>query len=147
LRVGKWHGTTKPGKCGFDRQFRIRLNDNRFYNATVLTNLEFDNTLLAVDWNKPPTTSAERHSLGTNYCPDVLNDIVNSYTAHHKAAGTKFFVYYPMVLAHQPLQPPPDQAHLTDPAAIYKSQVEHVDKLVGRVCDKAPNPIFLSTLP
>ena len=130
--AGKWHGSTKARACGFDHAFRIRSNDGRFYNADVETNLVFNSRELAVDW-KAPSIQTAKHSLKGQYAPDILNRIVNSYIAHHKAAGSKFFVYYPMMLAHSPLEPPPLQAGVTGAKAIYKTQVEYVDQLVGRV--------------
>lgn len=67
------------------------------------------------------------------YGPDLLADWVVDFIRRHK--GEPFFLYYPMVLVHDPFEPTPDGAgggkgggrkHFPD-------MVAHMDKIVGRI--------------
>ena len=67
--------------------------------------------------------------------PDVFNDYVLDYIAAHK--GSPFFIYYPMVLAHDPWVTTPDM--LDDSASDqqkFTAMMAYMDKLVGKVIDK-----------
>lgn len=67
--------------------------------------------------------------------PDVFNDYVLDYIDAHK--GSPFFIYYPMVLAHDPWVTTPD---MLDKSASdqqkFTAMMAYMDKLVGKVIDK-----------
>lgn len=74
------------------------------------------------------------------YGPDLVNDFALDFVTRHQAAP--FFLYYPMILTHDPFQPTPDNADW-DPATKgenAKRDVKHfaamtayMDKLIGRL--------------
>lgn len=74
------------------------------------------------------------------YGPDLIQDFALDFIARHKAEP--FFLYYPMMLTHEPFQPTPDSPDW-DPTAEgeavhrdarhFAAMVEYMDKLVGRL--------------
>jgi arylsulfatase A-like enzyme len=64
--------------------------------------------------------------------PDVFNDYVLTYIEKHR--DQPFFIYYPMVLAHDPWVTTPDMtdASATDHAK-FAAMMSYMDKLVGKV--------------
>ncbi|MSU49701.1 MAG: arylsulfatase [Opitutus sp.] len=74
------------------------------------------------------------------YGPDLVHDFVEDYITRHK--DEPFFVYYPMILTHDPYQPTPDSKDW-DPKAIgeqvnrdekhFADMVAHMDKLIGKL--------------
>ena len=74
------------------------------------------------------------------YGPDLVNDFAIDFVNRHK--GQPFFLYYPMMLTHDPYQPTPDSPDW-DPKARgeavnraprhFAEMVAYMDKLVGRL--------------
>ncbi|MCB1086718.1 MAG: sulfatase-like hydrolase/transferase [Verrucomicrobiae bacterium] len=74
------------------------------------------------------------------YGPTLVNDFVLDYISRHREAP--FFLYYPMILTHDPYQPTPDSPDW-DPKAVgekvnrkpehFGQMVEYMDKMIGRV--------------
>lgn len=74
------------------------------------------------------------------YGPTLVNDFALDFITRHKDGP--FFLYYPMILTHNPFQPTPDSANW-DPKAQgeqvlqdnkhFADMVEYMDKMVGRV--------------
>ncbi|WP_414664510.1 sulfatase-like hydrolase/transferase [Horticoccus sp. 23ND18S-11] len=74
------------------------------------------------------------------YGPDIVNDYVMDFVARKKDAP--FFVYYPMILTHDPYQPTPDSPDW-DPTLQgeqakrnvkhFGEMVEYMDKLIGKL--------------
>ena len=72
------------------------------------------------------------------YGPDVFVDYINDFVERN--CGVPFFVYYPIVLTHDPFVPTPDsprwhdesRRHLQDPA-YFADMVAYMDKLVGKI--------------
>ncbi|MEX0359720.1 MAG: sulfatase-like hydrolase/transferase, partial [Allomuricauda sp.] len=71
--------------------------------------------------------------------PDVFVDYINAFMSKNK--DNPFFVYYPMVLTHDPFVPTPDnqefggfdsQSKINDPK-YFDEMVGYMDKLVGRI--------------
>jgi len=78
--------------------------------------------------------------LKESYGPDVLVDFINDFIVRNK--DNPFFVYYSMVLTHDPFVTTPDSRDwLTtedkyDPdTAYFKDMVRYMDKNVGRIVD------------
>ncbi len=75
------------------------------------------------------------------YGPDVVNDYVLDFIERKK--DVPFFLYYPMILTHDPFQHTPDskgyvklQDLTTDDPKHFSDMVTYMDKLVGRTMDK-----------
>jgi arylsulfatase A len=77
------------------------------------------------------------------YGPTLVNDFALDFIARHRAEP--FFLYYPMILTHDPFQPTPDSADW-DPTTKSEAELRDVrhfaemtswmDKMVGRVISK-----------
>ena len=73
------------------------------------------------------------------YGPDVFVTAIEDFMARHR--DQPFFVYYPMVLTHDPFQPTPDHPDYADfdPASgvnnpvYFQDNVAYMDKIVGRI--------------
>lgn len=75
------------------------------------------------------------------YGPDIFADYVCDFIERNR--DSTFFVYYPMVLVHDPFVPTPDSEEWSDPGrryendtAYFKDMVAYTDKIVGRILDK-----------
>ncbi len=76
-----------------------------------------------------------------DYGPDIFcNYILDFIDRNHQ---NPFFIYYPMVLVHEPFVPTPDSEEWSDPAARYERDTAHfrdmmayTDKLVGKIRDR-----------
>lgn len=82
-----------------------------------------------------------QHRLTTldDYGPDIFTDFLIDFARRHEEQPQKpFFLYYSMALPHEPYFPTPDdrpgprQKFNNDPAN-WRSNVEYMDKLVGRL--------------
>ncbi|MFT4518027.1 MAG: arylsulfatase A [Halioglobus sp.] len=112
---------TLPEGAGFDEylvwQLRVEQKGSRFWGPRLSHNGDLQ--------------QHEQNIFG----PDVFNDYVLDYIEQHKAEP--FFIYYPMVLAHDPWVTTPD---MLDEAASdqekFAAMMAYMDKLVGKVRDK-----------
>lgn len=75
------------------------------------------------------------------YGPDIFADYVCDFIERN--SDSSFFVYYPMVLVHDPFVPTPDSEAWSDAerryendTAYFKDMVAYTDKIVGRILDK-----------
>ena len=81
-------------------------------------------------------------SLTTNkYGEDIFTDSVVNFITRNKK--NPFFIYYPMVLAHPPFQPTPDDSAFATwtsvtrgDTAFYPSMIKYMDKKIGLILDK-----------
>ena len=144
--AGKWqlNGTynrlpgnqdnTRPHKAGFDEYmlWQVTLEKGgpnggeRFWNPP----LEHNGNLITKAQNKG------------KYGPDLLSDFLCDFATRHK--DQPFFLYYPMVLVHDPFVPTPDTIGDADRATANKSKkkdqkknfvamVHYMDKIIGRM--------------
>jgi arylsulfatase A len=77
------------------------------------------------------------------YGPDLVNDFALDFVARHR--DESFFLYYPMMLTHDPFQPTPDSEDY-DPKAVgenvhrhvrhFAEMTEYMDKLIGKLVAK-----------
>jgi arylsulfatase A len=124
---GKWqlgHEADSPRHFGFDEAclWQHTRRPPRYANP----GLEYDG--VAKDFDKG------------EYGPDLVNAFALDFIARHKDAP--FFLYYPMILTHDPFQPTPDSPDW-DPKAVgenvnkavrhFADMTAYADKLVGRV--------------
>jgi len=128
--AGKWqlgHELDLPKKFGFDEHclWQHTRRPPRYANP----GLEIDGT-------------AKDFSNG-EYGPDIVNDYAMEFIARHKAEP--FFLYYPMMLTHDPYQPTPDSKDWDPKAkgeavnqskAHFGDMVAYMDKLVGKLVAK-----------
>jgi arylsulfatase A len=73
------------------------------------------------------------------YGPDFSVDYMNDFMERHK--DEPFFVYYPMALVHDPIQPTPDSPEwktdrFENNRKFFGDMVEYMDKLVGKILTK-----------
>jgi len=75
------------------------------------------------------------------YGPQVFADYISDFI--DRKAGQPFFVYYPMVLVHDPFVPTPDSPEWLDPSRRYENDtayfadmVAYTDKIIGQLESK-----------
>ncbi|NND09336.1 MAG: sulfatase-like hydrolase/transferase [Saprospiraceae bacterium] len=153
--VGKWQlnglaydlpGKTdvqRPQHFGFDEYSlwqltKARKEGERFANPLIQQN----GKLLPRDPNA--------------YGPDIFCEYALDFIQRNRSKP--FFLYYPMVLVHDPFVPTPDNAAWQDPSrryekdtAYFAEMVSYTDKIVGRILDKleeleiGENTLFIFT--
>ena len=117
---------TLPQAAGFDayRLWQIKDRGWRYKNPTLETN---DQGLITYD---------------EEYGPDKLVEFIESFMEQHQ--DQPFFVYYPMVMVHDPFLPTPDtqgfaayepETKVND-TTYFADMMTYMDKLVGRIVDK-----------
>lgn len=141
---GKWQLTGKVPtlihECGFDEycmwaykhnlpegvkhtgawEGKKGVKTSRYWHPSIVKNSKY------VD------TTAE------DYGPDMFTDFVIDFVRRNK--DERFFVYYPMCLTHAPYYQTPDTVKSEagkhkNLKSNFKSNVEYMDKLVGRIVD------------
>lgn len=123
-----WNDASRPQQFGFDEYCLWQLTKTRGegeryadplieQNGKVLENLEY------------------------SYGPDIFADFILDFMERKK--DSSFFIYYPMVLVHDPFVPTPDSEAWTDKnmryqndTSYFKDMVAYTDKIVGRIVDK-----------
>ena len=135
--VGKWQlnglaydlpgyqDSMRPMKFGFDEHCLWQLTDarkegERFANPLIRQN----GALLPRDSNA--------------YGPDIFCSYALDFISRKK--DQPFFLYYPMVLVHEPFVPTPDSDAWSDPSrryerdtAYYSDMMTYTDKIVGKI--------------
>ena len=127
---GKWqlgHETDAPQHFGFDESclWQQTRRPPRYANP----GLEYN--------------GVERDFSKGEYGPTLINDFALDFITRHKDAP--FFLYYPMILTHDPFQPTPDSPDW-DPTTKGENKLKdlkhfadmtaYMDKMVGRVVAK-----------
>ncbi|MEN8117467.1 MAG: sulfatase-like hydrolase/transferase [Bacteroidota bacterium] len=119
---------TRPNHFGFDEYClwqlnRTRAEGERFADALITQN--------GKDLPRDPDI----------YGPRVFADYVLDFI--DRKAGEPFFVYYPMVLVHDPFVPTPDSPEWADPdrryendTAYFNDMMAYTDKLAGEIESK-----------
>lgn len=94
---------------------------------------------------KDPTLESKNHGLQTypgEYGPNLFVEYIMEFIEAQK--DQPFFVYYPMVITHDPFLPTPDHPEFdnydvgekVNNARYFDGMVSYMDKLVGRLVDK-----------
>lgn len=139
LIAGKWQlnglaydlegfkDNTRPNHFGFDEYCLWQLTEKkakgeRYSNPFIEQNGE------VLDTNED------------NYGPDIFADYIIDFIKRKEA--NPFFIYYPMVLVHNPFVPTPDSDEWTEKNQRYKGNkeyfkdmVEYTDKIVGEIAN------------
>ncbi|HEX5151339.1 MAG TPA: sulfatase-like hydrolase/transferase, partial [Parafilimonas sp.] len=80
------------------------------------------------------------------YGPDIISDSVIGFVEKNKSKP--FFIFYPMMLVHQPISPTPDDSAFADPiwdkknhfdTSFYSSMMHYMDKKIGELITKLKN--------
>lgn len=116
---------TRPNHFGFDEYCLWQLNRTRAEGERYANRLLTQNGI-----DLPRNENA--------YGPDIISDFISGFI--EKKAGQSFFIYYPMVLPHDPFVSTPDSPEWTDPSRRYehdtlffKDMIAYVDKIIGRL--------------
>ncbi len=126
--VKDWNDPTRPHQMGFDEyclwQLTHTRNDGeRFADPLIEQNGE----VLETDLD--------------DYGPDIFCDFILDYI--DRKQEQPFFIYYPMVLVHDPFVPTPDSEEWKDrgdryngDTAYYRDMMAYTDKIVGKIIHK-----------
>lgn len=111
----------------------------------------FDESFLWQHTRRPPRyanpglehNGVEKDFTGGEYGPKLVNDFALDFVTRHQAGP--FFLYYPMILTHDPFQPTPDSANW-DATAMgeqvnrnvkhFADMTAYLDKMIGRLAAK-----------
>ena len=119
--------TDRPHHFGFDEYclwqlHHTRAEGERFANALITQN--------GKDLPRDPDL----------YGPQVFADFACDFIERNAGSEKPFFVYYPMVLVHEPFVPTPDSPEWADPerryekdTAYYADMMAYTDKIVGQI--------------
>ncbi len=126
--VKNWADNTRPVHFGFDNYCLWQLTKagkegERYADPLI----EKDGKVLL--------------SKNDDYGPDIFSDYILDFVEKNK--DQPFFVYYPMVLVHDPFVPTPDSKNWSDRSERYtqdtlyfRDMVQYMDKIVGRITYK-----------
>ena len=126
--ISDWNDATKPNKLGFDEYClwqltQPRKNGERFADPLIEQNGKL------LDRNEDA------------YGPDVFANYVIDFIIRKRKKP--FFIYYPMVLVHDPFVPTPDsdtwdnkELRYKNDTIYFKDMVAYTDKIVGRITEK-----------
>lgn len=122
---GKWHMNQRPANVGFDES--CVFNDKgRLSHAEHMKYYYYNNPNI-IDGGK---------RVMVNYPPDRFNQRVLECIDKHKKKP--FFIYYPLMLSHNPFQPTPDSQDKTSTGwqRNFEDMVAYADKMIGNVIAK-----------
>ncbi|MEM9674016.1 MAG: sulfatase-like hydrolase/transferase [Bacteroidota bacterium] len=126
--ISSWNDDSRPKQFGFDEYCLWQLTKGRSEGE------RFANPLIEQNGKV-----LERNE--DAYGPDIFANYILDFIERKK--DQPFFVYYPMVLVHEPFVPTPDSEAWADPSrryekdtAYFKDMVAYTDKIVGRIADK-----------
>jgi len=120
-----YEDVTRPNHFGFEEYCLWQLNrprkdGERFANPLITQN------------------GKELTGLEDAYGPDVFANYILDFIERN--AATPFFVYYPMVLVHEPFVPTPDVHAWENPTlryqkdtAYFKDMMAYTDKIIGKI--------------
>jgi len=126
--IPDWDDHTKPYQFGFDEYClwqltKLRKEGERFANPLIQQNGEV----------------LERDE--DSYGPDIFSDYILDFMERKK--DKPFFIYYPMVLVHDPFVPTPDSdtwnekdLRYQNDTSYFKDMVAYTDKIIGRIVAK-----------
>ncbi len=126
--IKDWNDNKKPNILGFDEYCLWQLTHERKDGGRFANPLIEQNGKLL-----------ERNE--DAYGPDIFSDYIVDFMERKK--NKPFFVYYPMVLVHDPFVPTPDSEDWKNKEKRYKSDtiyfkdmVAYTDKIVGKITNK-----------
>lgn len=130
--AGKWQlgGTEEtPHHFGFNDYMLWQVTSSNYWNRYKTPIILKNGEQVSV---RPDT-----------YGPNVFTDFVTETMEEYSTGQKPFFIYYPMVLVHDPFQPTPDvvdyKSYLIEgknDTTYFKNMVSHMDLLIGKIIDK-----------
>ena len=127
-KISDWNDSTKPNKLGFEE-----------YCLWQLTKTGRDGGRYADPLIEENGKILKRNP--EDYGPDIFADFITDFIERKK--DKPFFVYYPMVLVHDPFVPTPDskawensETRKKKDTAYFKDMVAYTDKIVGKIQSK-----------
>ncbi|WP_117882788.1 sulfatase-like hydrolase/transferase [Aureibaculum luteum] len=127
-KITDWNDNTKPNKFGFEEYCLWQLTKKGNEGGRYANPL--------IEQNGKILTTEE-----VNYGPDLFSNYILDFIERKK--DKPFFIYYPMVLVHDPFVPTPDSEAWNDKDKRYKNDttyfkdmVVYTDKIVGNIVDK-----------
>ncbi len=126
--ITDWNDPTRPGQFGFDEYCLWQLTKTRGEGERYsLPLIEQNGKILDVN--------------NDNYGPEIFCNFILDFISRYK--NESFFIYYPMVLVHDPFVPTPDSESWKDhelryknDTAYFKDMMSYTDKIVGRIVDR-----------
>lgn len=127
-KLPEWSDNTRPNKFGFDEYCLWQLtkggNEGGRYSEPLI---EQNGKFLNINED--------------DYGPDIFANYILDFIERKK--DQPFFVYYPMVLVHDPFVPTPDSeewesmtTRTKKDTSYFKDMVSYTDKIVGKIADK-----------
>ncbi len=112
---------SRPEEMGFDQSclWQVDKLGNRYWEPLLYIN------------------GKHRQFGKDEYGPTIATDAITKFMEAQQAKP--FFVYYPMIQVHSPFRPTPDSKSRTskNQQKNFEDMVSYMDKLVGRIADKA----------
>ena len=125
FELSGYEDVNRPNHFGFDESCLWQLNRPRKDGERFADPLIYRN-------------GKEMDGLEEKYGPDIFADFICEFIDRH--ANESFFVYYPMVLVHDPFVPTPDSPEWDSPETrneknpkYFKDMVDYTDKIVGKI--------------
>lgn len=119
-RIGSW-----PKEAGFDEYCLWQIDDRGFRYKHPTLSISGEGT----------------KKFEGGYGPDVIVEYIENFIERN--SDNPFFLYYPMVLTHDPFRPTPnhpdyqdEQAHKLNDSKYFGAMVNYMDSIVGRVVRK-----------
>ncbi|MCQ0112455.1 Sulfatase [Zhouia amylolytica] len=126
--ITDWSDSSRPVKFGFQEYCLWQLTKERKHGG------RYSNPLIEQNGEV-----LERNV--DDYGPDIFSDFVIDFIERKK--DKPFFVYYPMVLVHDPFVPTPDSStwsnvenRYKNDTSYFKDMVAYTDKIVGKIINK-----------
>lgn len=121
---GSW-----PLETGFDRAclWQVDKLGDRFWNP-----------LLYIDDKANKSEQPNRQYTPDDYGPDIVVEEFGDFMADASQADAPFFLYYPMILVHNPFLPTPhsESRNNKDKQKNFEDMVSYMDHLIGRIVEK-----------
>jgi arylsulfatase A len=128
FEMPEYEDVNRPNHFGFDEYCLWQLNrprkeGERYANPLITQN------------------GVELTGLEDKYGPDIFSDFICDFI--DKNADSLFFIYYPMVLVHEPFVPTPDtetwqnqEKRYEKDTSYFKEMMSYTDKIVGKIEQK-----------
>jgi arylsulfatase A len=127
-QIAEWNNNTRPIAFGFDEYCLWQLTKTRGEGE------RFSKPLIEQNGEILQTNSDD-------YGPDIFCDFIIDFIDRKK--DVPFFIYYPMVLVHEPFVPTPDSRdwankdlRYRNDTVYFRDMVEYTDKIVGEIAGR-----------
>lgn len=135
--AGKWQlnglNRNNPGNQDVNRPYHFGFDEYCLWQLNHQKNdgERYANPLITQNGKDLPRNAE-------SYGPQIFSDYIIDFIK--RKADTPFFIYYPMVLVHDPFVPTPDSPEWADPSrryekdtTYYADMMEYADKVIGKI--------------